>query len=191
MSFSLVKFSSQQHIPNYKKTQVRKTLMLREKPDYLFEICFEVCNKVGGIYTVVASKAKLMQEHFGGSFFIIGPYFKDKANEEFIEHDEGNIPEEFKKAFENLSKENIRCHFGKWNIEGEPNTILIDASDFTDQLDHLKKQYWEKFRIDSIGSGYDFFEPMLWSSAAGKLVEEIKKQREDKKIIAHAHEWIS
>ena len=30
-------------------------------PDYLFEVSWEVCNKVGGIYTVIATKSLFLK----------------------------------------------------------------------------------------------------------------------------------
>lgn len=161
-----------------------------EKPDVLFEVCFEACNKVGGIYTVVASKAKKMTELID-NYFIIGPYYKGKSEQEFVQQE---IPEQYKalnEIFATLKNEGIHCHFGIWNIDGKPYTILIDFKKFSEVLDHLKIRYWEEFKIDSMQSGWDFFEPLLWSTAAGKLIEEFQKKYADKKIIGHFHEWIS
>ena len=155
--------------------------------DFLFEVCFETCNKVGGIYTVVSSKAMLMKEKYG-NFIIIGPYYKGKSEEEFEEKD---VPENFKSIFEELSNEGIVCHFGTWKIDGEPDTILIDFEGYKGVLDHLKIRYWEEFNVDSLDSGWDFFEPMVWSTAAGKIIEKFQQKNSDKKIIAHFHEWIS
>ena len=35
------------------------------RPDYLFEVSWEVCNKVGGIYTVIATKALYLESQLG------------------------------------------------------------------------------------------------------------------------------
>ncbi len=157
------------------------------EPDFLFEVCFEACNKVGGIYTVVSSKAHIMTEKFPG-YVIIGPYFKGKSEEEFSEEE---APEEFKTIFPELEKEGIACHYGTWEIDGKPKTILIDTSNFAYVLDDLKIKYWEHFKIDSLDSGWDFFEPMLWSTAAGKLIERFQQTNQDKKVLAQFHEWIA
>ena len=94
-----------------------------KKADILFEVSWEVCNKVGGIYTVVKSKAAKMVEVYGENYFMIGPYFASKALGQFQEE----MPNEFCKApFEELKKLGIICHFGKWLIEGLPFAILID-----------------------------------------------------------------
>ena len=158
-----------------------------ENIDFLFEVCFETCNKVGGIYTVVSSKAMLMKEKFPG-FAIIGPYYKGKSESEFKEK---SVPENFKEIFEELKEEGIICHFGAWKIDGEPDTILIDFEGYKGVLDHLKIRYWEEFKVDSMGSGWDFFEPMIWSTAAGKIIEKYQQKNSDKVVLGHFHEWIS
>ena len=158
-----------------------------EPVDFVFEVCFEACNKVGGIYTVVSSKAKRMKENFK-NFIIIGPDYREKQNQEFKEK---RTPKKFETIFSKLEKEGIKCRFGTWLIDGEPDTILIETKNYAYALDGLKKEYWEKFKIDSLNAGWDFFEPMLWSTAAGKLIEYFEQENSDDKIIAHFHEWIA
>ena len=157
------------------------------KPDTVFEVCFEACNKVGGIYTVVASKAMRMKENFE-DYVVIGPYYGKEQDNEFREE---GVPERFKSVFEELGKEGIKCKFGRWLIEGEPDTILVSAADYAHSQDHLKKEYWERFGVDSLGSGWDFIEPMLWSTAAGKLIEKFKEHNKEREVVGHFHEWIS
>src|SRR3990167_3958599 len=96
---------------------------MEKKADLLMEVSWEVCNKVGGIYTVVRSKAARMVEKYGDGYYLIGPYFASKAFGEFQEE----IADDFcRPAFEELKKMGILCHLGKWMIEGSPNVILID-----------------------------------------------------------------
>ncbi len=157
------------------------------RPDFLFEVCFEACNKVGGIHTVVSSKARHMTEEFQ-NFFVIGPYLEGISEKEFIEDD---VPDNLEKVFNELSEEGIYFKFGHWDIEGSPKTILIDTRGFSHVADHLKKLYWEEFSVDSLGSGWDFDEPMLWSTAAGKFIERFQEKNKGKRIVGHFHEWIS
>ena len=42
-------------------------------PDYLFEVSWEVCNKVGGIHTVIATKALNLSKEFRNNHILIGP----------------------------------------------------------------------------------------------------------------------
>ena len=162
--------------------------MIPTKADVVFEVSFEVCNKVGGIYTVVTSKAAILKEYYNKGYFLVGPYFAEKALGEFEEKiPEGNL----KKAFDELKQEDgIICHYGKWLIKGEPDVILIDFKSYMNKADDVKKELWQKFQIDSLRSGYDYDEPIVWSYVAGKLIEKIAKC-EKKKCVAHFHEWLS
>ncbi|MBI5392540.1 glycosyltransferase [Candidatus Woesearchaeota archaeon] len=164
--------------------------MLAANADTLFEVSWEVCNKVGGIYTVVSSKADLMKQKYK-NYFLIGPYNTKNSEDEFTEEE---TPAEFLKIFDQLKKEGIQCHFGKWQIKGLPNVILIDYCNFNYAKNDLKKKYWEEYKIDSLASNNEFDEPLLFSTAAGKFVELYQKNQDNnaqQKIILHAHEWLS
>ncbi len=164
------------------------------KPDYLFEVSFEVCNKVGGIYTVVSTKAKYMKEIYGDRYYAIGPYFKDKARIEFEETSIENLNDEVvKKAIKKLSKKGITYHLGKWNVPGNVNAILLDYTSLIDAKNEIKRKVWEAFKIDSLRAEWDFEEPMLWSYAVGMFIEEICEELKDssKTAVLHMHEWLS
>ncbi|MFH1063766.1 MAG: hypothetical protein V1729_01660 [Candidatus Woesearchaeota archaeon] len=162
------------------------------KDKFVFEVSWEVCHKVGGIYTVVASKAALLDAAYP-NYFLIGPYFKRNASTSFVEE---ALPHGFGDVFEELKKEGIFCRFGRWQVKGKPKTILIDFSGFQAKTDEIKKELWENFKIDSMNASGDFNESIMWSIAAGKLIERFinkKKERGEGECIcvAHFHEWLS
>src|SRR3989344_5246891 len=96
---------------------------MEKKADILFEVSWEVCNKVGGIFTVVQSKVLQTIAHYGSDYFLIGPYFLKKA---FGIFQEKLPPECCRNVVEELRKESIECHFGTWLTKGNPNVILVD-----------------------------------------------------------------
>ncbi|MFH0978802.1 MAG: glycogen/starch synthase [Candidatus Woesearchaeota archaeon] len=155
----------------------------------LFEASWEICNKVGGIYTVVKSKIRPTQERYGENYFLFGPYFPKKVQGEFEE----KVPRDFlRQPFDTVRKEGIVCHFGNWLVPGNPNTILIDFSNYAVQKNSIKTMYWEEYKIDSMNTEYfDYDEPMVWSTAVGRVIEEIMKELKDKKAVAHLHEWLA
>ena len=162
---------------------------MEKQADYLFEVSWEICNKVGGIYTVVKSKAAEIMEYYKENYFAIGPFFPEKVAGEFQE----KVPsDKLRQVFEKLQKQGIKCHYGNWLIKGEPNTILVDFSGFASKKDEIKTSLWQNFKIDSLNTQYfDFDEPVIWSYAVGKLIEEIKNAFQDKKIVAQFHEWLA
>ncbi|MEM3374753.1 MAG: glycogen/starch synthase, partial [Candidatus Woesearchaeota archaeon] len=163
---------------------------MEKKSDYLFEISWEVCNKVGGIFTVISSKVLPMQKVYGENYFTIGPFFPNKIK--YDDFKEKLPPDFLKDIFEKLHKIGIKCHYGTWTIEGEPKTILVDYSEFTYKLNDIKTQNWFLYKIDSLNTQYhDYDEPLLWATACGYLLEEIKNVFFDKKIVAHCHEWLA
>ncbi len=154
----------------------------------IFEVSFEVCNRVGGIYRVLESKADKMISHYDDRYTLIGPYYHEKSRGEFREE---APPAELRKIFQKLEKEGIRCHYGHWLIKGKPTTILVDFNDYFYKVNDIKKGLWDNFGIDSLHAGYDFNEPVCWSYAVGKLIREIASDQSDVKIVAHFHEWLA
>jgi len=160
---------------------------LKAEAEYLFEASWEVCNKVGGINTVLKSKAILMKKYYK-NYVLIGPYFKNNAELELASAD---IPQEYRKAVDEMKSMGIYCTFGTWLIKGEPNIILIDFQSLVQKKNEIKAHLWDHFKIDSLFSREEFEEPMLWAYATGMLLEKIGKSLPDNKVIAHFHEWLA
>ncbi len=155
--------------------------------DSLFEISWEVCNKVGGINTVLQSKAAEIGSFYKQNYILVGPYFIDKVGGQFQEE----LPNAgMRSVFNSLEQRGIKCHFGKWLIQGEPRVILMDFINFWPQANSIKRELWDNFKIDSLNTGYDFDEPLIWSYAAGILIEQLANIYQGR-TIAHFHEWLS
>jgi len=161
--------------------------MSKANADMLFETSWEVCNKVGGIYTVVKSKVELMLENYK-EYFLVGPYFEEKTR---LETQQVVVPDNLKRIFDRLAEEGIVCYFGKWLIKGKPQVILLGTQGLVNQKDNIKKWLWEEYGIDTLFSNWDFEEPMIWAYAVGKLLQYIGEEYHDKKIVAHFHEWLA
>ncbi len=161
--------------------------MIEPECDVLLEASWEVCNKVGGIYTVVKSKAEILKSKYQ-DYILIGPYFDFQAKNELQ-----NIepPAELQDVFSKLRTMGIICHYGKWLITGEPNCILIETNQRMHEKDRLKKDLWDKYQVDSINAKWDFEEPMIWGEAVGILMHEIANVWNDRKIVGHFHEWLA
>ncbi len=158
------------------------------KPDFIFEVSWEVVNKVGGINTVIATKAREMVKNYGANYFLIGPYFKEKTLGQF---EELQAPEYFLPIFEDLKSKGVKVYFGKWLIEGEPLVMLLDFDALMSYADSIKKELWDFYQVDSLGASSDFDDPVVWSFAVGKLIESLDKNIPGKKILGHFHEWLS
>ncbi len=162
---------------------------MKADADILFEASWEVCNKVGGIYTVVKSKASLIQQAYKDNYYLIGPYIPEKAAGEFLE---GLMPENMKRVFSELSEQGIVCRFGKWLIPGQPNTILIDFLGYKKNINGIKRELWENFKVDSLRAQEDYNDPLVWSYCTGIILNKLSESGfQNKRIVAHFHEWLS
>ncbi|HZX44820.1 MAG TPA: glycosyltransferase [Candidatus Nanoarchaeia archaeon] len=160
--------------------------MIKPEAELLFEASWEVCNKIGGIYTVVKSKAALTKKHYK-NYFLVGPYFEKNL----VEFEQKEAPEYLSKSFSALEKEGIICKFGAWNIRGEPDMILVDSSRVVSKKNEIKTALWNDYKIDSLYSQWEFEEPIVWSYAVARLIEEVSSRLKGKKIVAHFHEWLA
>ena len=158
-------------------------------PDYLFEVSWEVCNKVGGIHTVIASKAPTVKQMLGDKYITIGPDFsQDAANPEFKE--DNSLMTAWR---ESLYNNGVRVRIGRWNIESSPIAILIDFKSFIREKDNILKQLWESYHVDSLSGEWDYVEPVLFGHAAGVVIASFTEQMcaSTDKVVAHFHEWMA
>ena len=161
---------------------------MEPRTEVLFEVSFEACNKVGGIYAVLESKAKRMVELYKDNYFLIGPYYPEKAVTEYLKQ---NPPKPFEKIFSELKDEGINCHFGKWLVQGKPNVILVEFDEILKNINKIKWELWRDYKIDSLETGFDFDEPVAFSIACGMVVDRLLPLFKEKRVIGQFHEWLS
>ena len=158
--------------------------------DYIFEISWEVCNKLGGIHTVLSTKAPLMHEKYGDNFIMIGPdlYKGEEGNREFMED-----PELFKDWKAEFNVDGPKIRIGRWDIPGKPIAVLIDFSPLFTQKDSIFSELWDKNKLDSLLGGWEYIEPALYGVASGRVIESFYRfyVRPDQQAIAHFHEWMT
>ena len=158
-------------------------------PEYLFESSWEVCNKVGGIYTVLSTKAHTLQRSFKDKLIFIGPdVWTDTNAPDFIEDDV--LFADWKTYTK--TTENLKVKVGRWNVPGTPPVILVDFKPFFKERDAFFYLMWESFRVDSIHAYGDYDESCIFAYAVGKVIESFYHfyKLEDKKVAALFNEWM-
>ena len=158
-------------------------------PEYLFESSWEVCNKVGGIYTVLSTKAHTLQQSFKDKLIFIGPDVWDNTNApDFIEDDV--LFADWKTYTK--TTENLKVKVGRWNVPGTPPVILVEFKPFFKERDAFFYSMWESFRVDSIHAYGDYDESCIFAYAVGKVIESFYHfyKLEDKKVAALFNEWM-
>ena len=159
-------------------------------PDYIFESSWEVCNKVGGIYTVLSTRAKTLTEKLKDQLIFIGPdCWGDKVNPYFSQDD--TLYAAWKTE---ALKEGLKVKVGRWNIPGEPVAVLVDFNPYYAIKDQIYGQLWQDYQVDSLHAYGDYDEASMFSYAAALVVESIYrwlgKEVEGKHVIYHANEWM-
>ena len=157
--------------------------------EFLFETSWEVCNKVGGIHTVISTKVLNIVDKLGDNYILIGPdvWREDVTNPEFIP-DESLFAEWKARA----TAEGLRVETGRWNIAGKPIVFLIDFTPYFGQQNEIFARFWETYKLDSISGQWDYVEPALFGYAAGKLIESYTTfYHEHHNIVAQFHEWMT
>ncbi len=152
----------------------------------LFEVSWEVCNKVGGIYSVVSSKALQAVEQFGEDYFLLGPSLAENVG--FEETDE-NIWDSLRLAF---ATKDLKCRMGRWNIPGRPKAILVDFSKRYSS-NQLLYDLWKNYGVDSLSGGWDYIEPVMFATACSAVIAAIHESRVEPlegRSVALFHEWM-
>ena len=179
--------------------------MAQRAPKALIEVSSEAGRKIGGIYTVIRSKAKHLHKRFGDNYLLIG--MLDERCAEDIAFCEP--PRKIAEIFSSLEKEGIACKYGKWTYGDNSNIISVDAKAFGErpveyvngqgvvkdkQKNYAKFLLWKHFGVDSLmEKSWDFDENVVWCAGVGRLVEELFAAGvfDSKATVMQFHEWIS
>ncbi len=157
-------------------------------PDYIFESSWEVCNKVGGIYTVLSSRAKTLQDEMKDRIIFIGPDFWKESESPYFKEDMALFAE-----WQWVAKEQgLKVRVGRWTVPGEPIAILVDFQPYFEQKNEIYGWLWENYQVDSLHAYGDYDEASMFSYAAALVVESFYNwlANSSLKVIYHANEWM-
>ena len=157
-------------------------------PDYIFESSWEVCNKVGGIYTVLSSRAKTLQDEMKDRIIFIGPDFWKESESPYFKEDMALFAE-----WQWVAKEQgLKVRVGRWTVPGEPIAILVDFQPYFEQKNEIYGWLWENYQVDSLHAYGDYDEASMFSYAAALVVESFYNwlANPSLKVIYHANEWM-
>ena len=172
------------------ETMAKKQLM----PDYIFESSWEVCNKVGGIYTVLSTRAKTLQEVLQDKIIFIGPDFWKESESPYFKEDQSLFVDWQSEA----KKQGLLVRVGRWTVPGEPIAILVDFNPYFEQKNEIYGWLWENYGVDSLHAYGDYDEASMFSYAAALVVESfynynlspLTSHHSPLRIIYHANEWM-
>lgn len=159
------------------------------KPDFIFEASWEVCNKVGGIYTVLSSRAQTLLKEYGDKLIFLGPdIWQEKNNPDFLE--DKKLLKNWREA---AAKEGVNVRIGRWQVAGRPVAVLVDFQPFFEQRNSIYGTAWQNFGVQSDKAYGDYDEASMFSYAAARFVEIIYLSliHKNEKVVYQAHEWMA
>ena len=158
------------------------------RPDYIFESSWEVCNKVGGIYTVLSTRAKTLQKAMKDHIIFIGPDFW-KENESPYFREEKSLFADWQWE---AKEHGINVRIGRWTVPGEPVAVLVDFIPFFEKKNEIYGWLWEKYGVDSLHAYGDYDEASMFSYAAALVVESFYHYflNDQQRVVYHANEWM-
>ncbi len=152
----------------------------------ILEAAWEVCSQVGGIYTVLRSKAPAATRQWGDAYIAIGPYRENTARVEIDRHDP---PEYLKSTIQDMSAMGIQVVYGRWLITGRPQVLLLDFNGLRYRLAELKALLWRDNGVSSPDGDVEYDENLLFGFAVAELVASLKHRQGERPILLHCHEW--
>ena len=157
-------------------------------PDYIFESSWEVCNKVGGIYTVLSTRAKTLQEALKDKIIFIGPDFWKEQESPYFKEENSLFADWQWEAKE----QGLKIRVGRWTVPGEPIAILVDFNPYFEKKNEIYGWLWENYGVDSLHAYGDYDEASMFSYAAALVVESFYNHylTLKDKVIYHANEWM-
>lgn len=166
--------------------------MLENKiPEYIFETSWEVCNMVGGIYTVLSTRAATLQKQHGDKLVFIGPnVWKDTASPYFIED------KSLLKGWIEYTKQHYRLdiRIGRWDVPGKPVAVLVDFMPLMGRKNEIYGEVWNQTGVNSIPAYGDYHESSMFGYATGMVIESYYRYfalKSSQNVIAHFNEWMT
>lgn len=163
-------------------------------PDYILESSWEVCNKVGGIYTVLSTRAQTLQAAHTDKIIFIGPDFWKESESPYFKEDSLLLADWCKKA----CQKGLPVRVGRWLIPGNPVAVLVDFQPFFALKNEIYGKLWEDFQVDSLHAYGDYDEASMFSYAAGRVVESFYEflvqgsvASYKPRVIYHGNEWMT
>ncbi len=153
----------------------------------LFEVAWEICNQVGGIYTVIRSKVPSMVEQWGSDYCVIGPYTPNNPEFEEVELPGHPIFE----AVQLLRQEGVTVHIGYWLVTGKPLTVLIDYYSLYNKLADIKYQLWQEHHISCSEHNELVDQVIAFGYGVYRFFNCFASVSDDKQVITHIHEWMA
>ncbi|MDL5046380.1 glycogen/starch synthase [Oscillatoria amoena NRMC-F 0135] len=160
-------------------------------PATLIEVAWEVCNQVGGIYTVIRSKVPAVVANKSGPYCMVGPFLSQQIMAEIEPLDDAS--DAFGLAVQHLRDQGIEAYYAEWLITGRPRVVLLNPKSITpERLKTIKYHLWKDSGIGTPEDHSLINQVVSFSYLTSLFLETYSKfAGNDQPIIAHFHEWMA
>jgi glycogen(starch) synthase len=152
----------------------------------LFEVSWEVCAQVGGIYTVLRSKAPETVRRWGDAYCLIGPYRETSARVELEPQEPAGVLQE---AVRELTASGVRAHFGRWLVTGRPQALLFDLESVRAHRAEHKYLFWKDCGIGSPDGDWEHDEIVAFGFVVADFLMAVQRRLGRHPMLGHFHEW--
>ncbi|MBU6121177.1 glycosyltransferase [Hymenobacter siberiensis] len=170
-------------------------------PDALFpdsllvEVAWEVCNQVGGIYTVIRSKVPATMPVWGDRYCLLGPYFPNMAQGEFEPYDELMVhtgADPFMAVVRTMRAQGYDVQIGTWLVTGRPRVVLINPFQAYDRLGQLKTDLWSRHGIPAPDTDDLLHQIIAFGHLTTVFFQHLAAQKlAEQRLLGHFHEWMT
>jgi glycogen(starch) synthase len=162
---------------------------------FLFEVAWEVCNQVGGIYQVVRSKVPLMTARWLDQYCMVGPYVEQKAQ---LELEPLAATGWLARAIERLETGGLPVRHGRWLIQGKPRVLLLEHTRLADVLPALRRRAWDEHGISAVAGDRLADDALMFGEAVRRMFEACHAELRSSadrgmsapgQLLGQFHEW--
>ncbi|HTE32371.1 MAG TPA: glycosyltransferase, partial [Chryseolinea sp.] len=160
-------------------------------PSCIVEVAWEVCNQVGGIYTVIRSKAPAMVQHANGPYCMVGPYLGKNIQAELESLDDSQ--DLFGQVAAALRKKGLDVHYAEWLVTGKPRVVLLNPNVVPAKtMNVVKYLLWKNHGINTPTDSALINKVIAFGYLTKLFFDElVRLGGKANMIIGHFHEWMS
>lgn len=171
---------------------------IKTNSNLLIECAWEVCNQVGGIYTVIRSKIPSIIPEYNDNYCLVGPHIHGNLPPEFQEITDSQIDDGAKtdiiySVVQKLREEGVIVYYGRWLVTGRPRVVLFDLTSLNSKMDELKYLFYQNFKI-AVGGGEALtYQALQFGHVLSRFFQKIDSlnSKKNRKVVAHFHEWMT
>lgn len=154
---------------------------------------------MGGIYTVIKTKAHKVVEMLGNRYVTIGPYINDINAMKEIDMTELPPKSPFSYAVEVMRRKGFEVFTGRWNTPGNPLTILFDINAARSKvIDRYRYELERDLGIEIPRNDIESNDAIVFGYLVSEFVAQFHEVihhksailSKEEPIIVHFHEWL-